>query len=82
MLYALLNGGAAYLNFELEGEALSREVERYRIVAQLQEKVARSEMVRHEFLDAAGRRQKTVFGDGTEVEIDLDKSSYTIRYAG
>ena len=61
---------------DLNEEQIAALVERFKSV------VARSEMVRHEFLDAAGRRQKTVFGDGTEVEIDLDKSSYTIRYAG
>lgn len=82
MLYALLNGGAAYLDCELEEEALLRGVERYRIVAELQEKVALSEMVRHEFLDGDYRRQKSVFGDGTEVEIDLERSVYTIRHAG
>ena len=58
MLYALLNGGAAYLNCEAGGEELEREIDRYRTVAELQEKVAYSEMVRHEFVDGNYRNKK------------------------
>ena len=78
MLYALINGGAAYLNSELEGEALEHEISRYRTVAGLQEKVAYCEMVRHEFLDDGYKKQKTVFADGTEVVVDLEAGTYEI----
>ena len=79
MLYALLNGGAAYLNCEAEGKELEKEIERYRTVAQLQEKVAYSEMVRHEFLDGNYKKQRTVFADGTEVTVDLEAGTYQIH---
>lgn len=79
MLYALLNGGAAYLNCEAEGKELEKEIERYRTVAQLQEKVAYSEMVRHEFLDGNYKKQRTVFADGTEVTVDLEVGTYQIH---
>lgn len=79
MLYALLNGGAAYLNCELEGEALAREIKRCEAVAELQEKVAYSEMVRHEFLDDSYKKQKTVFACQTEVIIDLTEGTYIIQ---
>ena len=90
MLYALLNGGAAYMDKDgaypgcdgafADGEThLDEEIRRYRIVAALQEKVARCEMVRHEFLDGDPNRQKTTFSDGTTVEIDLAAGSYEIR---
>ena len=78
MLYALLNGGAAYLDCELDGEELERAVCRYRTVAELQEKVAYCEMVRHEFLDDGYKKQKTVFADGTEVVVDLEAGTYEI----
>ena len=79
MLYALLNGGAAYLDCEQEGEALDHQIERYQIVAELQEKVARCEMVKHEFLDENYKWQKAVYSDGTEVTIDLEKGTYSIQ---
>ena len=90
MLYALLNGGAAYMDkdgayagcdgaFDGGESRLDEEIERYRIVAALQEKVAKCEMVRHEFLGGDPKRQKTTFSDGTTVEIDLEKNTYQIH---
>lgn len=79
MLYALLNGGAAYLDAEKDGEALEHDIERYRQVAALQEKVAKCEMVRHEFLNETYTVQKAVYSDGTEVTIDLEKGTYSIH---
>lgn len=79
MLYALLNGGAAYLDAEKEGGALKHEIERYQQVAALQEKIAQCEMIKHEFLDENYRIQKAVYSDGTEITIDLDKGTYTIQ---
>lgn len=79
MLYALLNGGAAYLDCEAQGEALQKEIDRYKIVAELQEKVAKCEMVSHEFMDGSYQKQKTVFSDGTIVTVDLDKGTYQIQ---
>lgn len=78
MLYALLNGGGAYVDCEAEGEALEREIERYRIVADLQEKVAAYEMVSHRFVDGDYQRQETVFGDGTVVSVNLKDGTYHI----
>ena len=48
-------------------------------MAQLQEKVAYSEMVRHEFLDGNYKKQRTVFADGTEVTVDLEVGTYQIH---
>lgn len=79
MLYALLNGGAAYLDCGLEGADLVQEIKRCRAVAELQEKVAYSEMVRHEFLDDSYQKQRTVFADHTEVTIDLALGTYKIQ---
>lgn len=81
MLYALLNGGAAYLNCEAEGKELQRDIERYKTVAELQERVACCEMLHHEFLDECYEKQKVIFSDQTEVSIDLKEGTYQINYA-
>lgn len=91
MLYALLNGGAAYVDKdgaypdcdgafdEAMEKQLDEEISRYRIVAELQERVAKQEMVRHEFLDGDWKKQQTTFADGTKVMVDFHQQSYHIR---
>ena len=91
MLYALLNGGAAYVDKdgaypdcdgafdEAMEKQLDEEISRYRIVAELQERVAKQEMVRHEFLDGDWKKQQTTFADGTKVMVDFHQQSYQIQ---
>ena len=94
MLYALLNGGGAYLEkdaaypgcdgafAEPSGEEqLDENIRRWRIVAGLQQRVAMCEMLRHEFVDGCTHRQRTTFSDGTVVTVDLQQGSYTIETA-
>ena len=77
MLYALLNGGAAYVDKDgaypdcdgafdaVREKQLDEDIARYSVVAGLQEQVAAHEMVKHEFLDGNLYRQRTLFaGDG------------------
>ncbi len=90
MLYALLNGGAPYLDrdgaypggdgaFDSGAERrLEQEIARCAVVSALQERIAKCEMVRHEFLDATGDRQRTTFSDGTTVTVDLKTGAYEI----
>lgn len=90
MLYALLNGGAAYLErdaaypncdgaFDAADEKNPDEnIARYQTVAALQERVAKCEMVRHEFLDGDPQKQRTVFSDGTVVTVNLKTQTYGI----
>ena len=73
-LHGLLNGGLPYLSLEA-GEA---EIKRLSVMCRLQERVALCEMVRHEFLDSTGKRQRTTFSDGTTVEVDFARDQYTI----
>ena len=92
MLYALLNGGAAYVDKdgaypgcdgafdEARERKLDEEIARYRVVSALQERIARCELVRHELLDSQGRRQRSLFSDGTAVTVDLDQGTYEIKY--
>ena len=91
MLYALLNAGAPYLirdgayentdgSFAGCGELGPGEAaERCRVVSELHERLADCPMVRHELLDADGKRQRTVFADGTTVTINLESGSYQIE---
>lgn len=91
MLYALLNGGSAYIDrdgaypntdgaFDSEADKrLDEQIRRYRIVAQLQEKIAKCEMTRHELLSPDGRKQRSTFSDGTVVTIDFDADTYEIK---
>lgn len=90
MLYALLNGGApyfirdaAYQNidgaFQTDFSFTEKEsYERCQIVAKLHERIAKCEMVSHEFIDNNYQIQRTTFSDGTTVTIDLTKQSYQI----
>ena len=91
MLYALLNGGAAYMDkdgaypgcdgaFDDGDQKLDEEIARYRIVARLQEKVAKLEMTRHEFLNGDWMRQRTTFADGTTVTVNFHDNTYRIEH--
>lgn len=92
MLYALLNGGAAYLDKDgaypgIDGafdssareKALDENIARYQTVAALQEKVAKCEMVRHEIDPSDWRKQQSWFSDGTTVSVDLGSGQWEIR---
>jgi hypothetical protein len=79
LLHALLNGGAAYVDCEQQGDALDQQIARWRVVSQLQRRIAFCEMIRHEFLDPSGCRQKTIFADGTTVEVDFESGTYDIQ---
>jgi hypothetical protein len=91
MLYALLNGGAPYLEkdgaypntdgvFDNEYKSLTKQEkqERSAIVSTFHTLVAKEEMVSHEFLDHDYKCQKTRFANGCEVTIDLRNNSYTL----
>ena len=90
MLYALLNGGAPYLERDgayqntdgafrdsLEMER-KEKIRRCNVVSELHKKVAKCEMVSHTFVDGNTNIHRTLFDDGTTVTVDLEKQSYTI----
>lgn len=78
-LHALLNGGIGYLNPELPEDEFRANVEQVKIVSALNEKVARAEMLKHEFLSEDGNIQRTTFADGTQVTVDFAKEVYEIK---
>ncbi|NBK96951.1 MAG: hypothetical protein EOM50_02825 [Erysipelotrichia bacterium] len=90
MLYALLNGGVAYLIregaypnvdgvFKSDPLHLQEKIERCQIVSDLHRKVAYEEMIAHHFLSADYSKQESIFSDGTHVIIDLKTNQYTIK---
>lgn len=91
MLYALLNGGAPYLEkdgaypntdgvFNDEYVILTKQdkIKRAKIVTDFQKLVAKEEMVKHEFINGDPLVQRTVFANGCSVMIDLHKNRYTV----
>ena len=93
MLYALLNGGGAYLDKDgaypnCDGafddpnaeKNLDEQIARYRTVAALQERIAKCEMVKHEFLNHDWKQQKATYSDGTVVSVNFNDNTYEITY--
>ena len=90
MLNDLINGGAPYFIRDgaydnIDGsfgghQTLSEEemAARCSVVASLHERVAMCEMLSHELIDGDPFRQRTVFSDGTTVEVDLLHGTYVL----
>ncbi len=74
LLHCLLNGGVPYLGIT----ANTDEIARVKVAASLHKRVGWLEMVDHQFLDKDYRRQQSRFADGTVVEVDFEKDTYTI----
>lgn len=90
MLYALLNGGAPYLqrdgaypgqdgSYGTVGMDAEEHLKRCAVVAQLHERIAGCEMLRHSFPNGNEEVQETEFSDGTIVRIDLGSGKYEIQ---
>lgn len=92
MLYAVLNGGIPYLDKDgaypdtdgaFDSDARERKLEediaRCKVVTELHERIAKCEMVRHEFLNDDHTQQRTTFSDGTQVTIDTKAQTYDIK---
>lgn len=77
-LHALLNGGTVYCPENADAETI-RSLE---IALDLHRQVALQEMVGHSFVDGNHRKQKSVFADGTCVEVDFDDGTYRISIPG
>ncbi|MDD6872977.1 MAG: DUF5696 domain-containing protein [Clostridiales bacterium] len=73
LIEALLYGAPAYLPIKPQKE----EVEKYKLCAELQERIARSEMLSHRFLPDG--RQQTEFAGGIRVTVNPADNSYSIE---
>lgn len=87
-LYALLNGGIGYLKRDgayvntdgsfSQDNVDEKRIERVKYIAEVHEKTAYAKMIRHMFINNDPLRQKTVFDNGIEVEINLHDNTYTV----
>lgn len=91
MLYALLNAGMPYLvrdgaypntdgAFDDEQtKEIVANINRAKIVSNLQSKLAHCEMLSHHFINNNPSLQQSVYSDGTKITINLDDNSYVIQ---
>ena len=75
-LHCLLNAGMPYVSPGAGAEQIARTKE----AAELARHCAELELVNHEFLNDARRKQRSTFSDGTKVTVDFDTKEYTIEY--
>ena len=77
-LHALLNGDMGYLEYDLTGDEFKQNAEQVKELRKLTERVAMSQMVKHEFLSDDKKRQRTTFADGTTVTVDFGDNSWNV----
>jgi len=75
-LRGLLNGGMPQIPSKLP---TPEELSAIRRMSALHTRLARVEMLRHEFLDPNFKRERTIFADGTTVAVDWDTHTATIN---
>ena len=74
-IHAILNGDTVYCHICSSKKC----IEFLSPALGLHSRVATQEMLSHEFLDEGMRRQRTVFADGTSVEVDFDSDKFKIN---
>ncbi len=73
--HAILNGGPVYCPIDATAEDLSA----IKAACALSERLTHARMLRHEFTDETYRRQRTVWSDGTVVEVDFETGNYRVE---
>lgn len=73
-LHCVLNAGLPYV----WPGASPEQIDRVKEAAALALQCGIAEMTNHEFLDASRRKQRTTFGNGTQVTVDFDKKEVTV----
>ena len=74
-IYAVLYGCPVYCPID----ATEDDIKDVNIACKSAEKLAHTELVKHEFIDGNIRRQRTTFSDGTVIEADLDSGEFEIK---
>jgi hypothetical protein len=75
-LHGFLNGGLPQVRAHEPGK---EELEQIRRMCALHRRVAMLEMMKHEFLSADRKRERTTFADGTTVTVDWESKAVEIR---
>ncbi len=73
-IHAILNAGPVYCPID----AAEDDLEAIRIACASAERLTHARMMRHEFTDDTYRRQRTVWSDGTVIEVDFETDAYRI----
>jgi hypothetical protein len=76
-LHGLLNGGIGYV----APDSSEKEIEYAKTLSAFHEKVARSEMISHEFVNGSRSVQRAVYSNGVTVTVDFDNETYEIEGA-
>lgn len=74
-IHAVLNGDPVYCPITANEQQIADVKE----ACALSAKLAKEQMVRHEFLDDTHRKQRTTWSDGTVVEVDFDANTYCVK---
>lgn len=74
-IHAILNGDPVYCPIEADEKRIADVKE----ACALSQKLAKTQMIRHEFLDNSHRKQRTIWSDGTVVEVDFDANTYSVK---
>ena len=80
MLHALLCGGMPYITDTAlpEGGELDDKLVRCRVVSDFNQRVAFSELIKHELLTPDGAKRRSTFADGSVVTVDFASETYEI----
>ncbi len=75
--HAILNAGPVYCSIM----ATEEQIMRVKDICAIAERLTHARMLRHEFTDDTYRRQRTVWSDGTVIEVDFDTGAWTVAHA-
>ncbi len=73
--HAILNGNPVYCPIEASEEQIAA----IKVACDSAKRLTHERIVRHEFLSEDKRRQRTVWSDGTVIDVDFDTNEYTIK---
>lgn len=73
--HAILNGDPVYCPIDADSETINQ----VKKACALSEKLALTEMVKHEFISSDYRCQRTTFSDGTVIEVNFDTEEYIVK---
>lgn len=74
-IHAILNGDPVYCPITADEQQIADVKEACANAG----KLAKAQMVRHEFLDDTRRKQRTTWSDGTVIEVDFDANTYVVK---
>lgn len=74
-MHAILNGNPVYCPIQADENRIAEVKE----ACAISKRLAKCRMIKHEFLSYDCRKQRTTFSDGTQIEVDFDANTYSIK---